>query len=149
MPQVALDELDDESLVRRFREGLDRDAAFLLLYERHFRETHAFFRRRIGSSELAAEQIARHLLAENLIACANLIDGVTSLYRWEGEIRHDSEVALILKTRTALLPEVVATIKKIHPYDCPCVAAWPITAGNPEFMRWIETETAKPRDLLA
>jgi periplasmic divalent cation tolerance protein len=96
----------------------------------------------------AAEQMARELLSKELIACANILDGMTSIYRWEGEIRSDRETVLILKTRQALLSEVITTIKKMHPYDCPCVAAWPITAGNPEFLRWIETETAKPRDMV-
>src|SRR5690606_5753760 len=54
----------------------------------------------------SAEQIARLLLAKDLVACANLLDGMTSIYRWEGEIRHDREVALILKTRMPLMPEV-------------------------------------------
>jgi periplasmic divalent cation tolerance protein len=97
----------------------------------------------------SADRIARALLSEELIACANVIDGMTSIYRWQGEIRNDRETVLIVKTRQPCLHEVVATIKKIHPYDCPCVAAWPITAGNPDFLRWIETETAKPRDRLA
>ena len=96
-----------------------------------------------------AEQMAHSLLTDRLIACANIIEGMTSIYRWDGAIQRDTETILIVKTRQQRLPEVEAAIKKMHPYDCPCVAAWPITAGNPEFLRWIETETAKPRDLLA
>lgn len=96
-----------------------------------------------------ARQIAGSLLAEKLIACANIIDGMTSMYRWDGKIRTDSETVVLVKTRMELLPDVDASIKKMHPYDCPCVAAWPITAGNSGFLRWIETETAKPRDRLA
>jgi periplasmic divalent cation tolerance protein len=96
-----------------------------------------------------AEAIARTLLSQQLIACANILDGMTSIYRWEGEIQCAREVVLILKTRQPLLPEIDAAVKKMHPYDCPCVAAWPITSGNHEFLRWIETETAKQRDMLA
>jgi len=95
----------------------------------------------------AAEQLARELLTRRLIACANLIDSMTSLYWWEGEIRQDRETALILKTREELLPELIDSIRKLHAYNCPCVAAWPITAGNPDFLRWMETETATPRDI--
>lgn len=96
----------------------------------------------------AAEQLARTLLEERLIACANVIDGVTSLYRWEGEVRQESETVLILKTPLKLLPSLIARINELHVYDCPCVAAWPITNGNPEFLKWVEAETVSPRDLM-
>jgi periplasmic divalent cation tolerance protein len=94
----------------------------------------------------AAEQLARELLTRRLVACANLIDGMTSLYWWEGEIRQDSETVLILKTRQELLDELIDTVRKLHAYHCPCVTAWPITAGNPDFLRWIESETIAPPD---
>jgi periplasmic divalent cation tolerance protein len=66
---------------------------------------------------------------------------MTSLYRWEGEIRRDSETVLILKTREELLDDLIDAVRELHAYHCPCVAAWPITAGNPDFLRWIEAET--------
>lgn len=97
----------------------------------------------------AAEAIARDLLAHRLIACANMIEGMTSLYWWEGEIRQDSEVALILKTTEEQLPEVVTRICKIHPYHCPCVVTWRITRGNSNYLQWVETETATRRHTLA
>lgn len=90
----------------------------------------------------SAEKIAHELLTQKLVACANLIDGVTSLYRWEGEIRQDSETVLILKTTDDRLPELIATIRKLHDYNCPGVSAWPIAAGNPDFLSWIAGETA-------
>lgn len=88
--------------------------------------------------------IARDLLELRLIACANIFDGVTSMYRWEGEIRQDSETVLILKTTQQQLPELTARICKIHPYHCPCVVTWPITAGNSNYLQWIESETVRP-----
>ena len=91
----------------------------------------------------AAERLARTLLDERLIACANLIDGMTSLYRWDGEIRQESETVLILKTSHCLVPALVSRINELHVYDCPCVSAWPITDGNPEFLKWVAAETAK------
>lgn len=94
----------------------------------------------------AASDIARDLVEARLVACANILDGMTSVYRWDGEIRQDQETVLILKTTQQQLAAVVDRVCKIHPYDCPCVAAWPITAGNDNYLQWIERETRSPSD---
>lgn len=95
------------------------------------------------ADEGEAETIARTLLDENLIACANVLPGVTSHYRWQGEVHHDREVAMLLKTRAALADRVSERIKALHSYDCPCVVIWPIAGGNAEFLNWIGDETAE------
>lgn len=89
-----------------------------------------------------ALRIAHVLLEERLIACANVLDGMTSVYRWEGEVREDREAVLILKSRTELTDRVTARVRELHPYDCPCVEWWPVTGGNPDYLTWVEQETA-------
>lgn len=89
-----------------------------------------------------ALQISSALLEQRLIACANVIDGMTSLYRWEGEIRQDSEVVVIFKTRQDLVTPLVESVRRLHPYACPCVVSWPIPSGHSEYLDWIESETA-------
>ncbi|RAU22527.1 divalent-cation tolerance protein CutA [Paramagnetospirillum kuznetsovii] len=88
----------------------------------------------------AALALARALVEARLVACANVMDGATSLYWWDGKIAEDSEVVMICKTRTALVEAVVAKVKELHSYDCPCVVALPITGGNPAFLDWIGAE---------
>lgn len=88
-----------------------------------------------------ARRIAAALVAERLVACANVIDGMNSIYRWEGEVRTDSEAVLIAKTRTALVDTVTARVRALHSYSCPCVVALPIAGGNPAFLDWIAQET--------
>ena len=89
-----------------------------------------------------AEQVAGILLENNLIACANLLDGVTSLYRWEGKVCHDAEVIMIAKTSAEKRDMAIATLTESHSYDCPCVTSWEITAGHPEYLKWVIEETA-------
>lgn len=88
-----------------------------------------------------AKLIARTLLNERLVACANIDSSITSLYRWKGDVQEDSEARLILKTRQPLTNRTVARIKELHSYDCPCILALPIEGGNEAFMRWIDAET--------
>ena len=89
----------------------------------------------------AAKALGRALVAERLAACANVIEGMTPIFRWEGEVREDSEAVLIAKTRSSLVEALTAFVRARHDYDCPCVVALPIEGGNPEFLAWIEEET--------
>ncbi len=88
-----------------------------------------------------ALRIAHALVAERLAACANILPGVTSVFRWEGSVQEESEVSMILKTRAGLVDLVIERIRSLHGYTCPCVVALPITAGNPAFLDWIASET--------
>lgn len=95
----------------------------------------------VGSEEEAAS-IARTLVAERLAACANVFPPMRSFYWWEGKVQDDGEVALIAKTTEALVPRLIERVKALHSYDCPCVVALPIEDGNPEFLAWIDGQTA-------
>jgi periplasmic divalent cation tolerance protein len=88
--------------------------------------------------------IGRALVGERLAACANVIDGMRSIYRWNDEIRDEGETVLILKSLATALPALTARIKALHSYDCPCVAALPVTGGNDAFLEWIAAQVAVP-----
>ena len=94
-----------------------------------------------AAARAQAEALGRALVEERLAACANVLDGLTSVYRWEGEIRRDQEAAVLLKTRAALLPAVEARIRELHSYDLPCMVAWPTVGGSPASLAWIAEQT--------
>jgi periplasmic divalent cation tolerance protein len=96
------------------------------------------------ASARQAREIGRRLVAERLAACVNILDRMTSFYWWDGTIEEGHEAVLIAKTRADLVKRVVARIKELHSYSCPCVVALRVSGGNPEFLRWIAAET-KPR----
>jgi periplasmic divalent cation tolerance protein len=96
-----------------------------------------------ASSDDEAATIARVLVTERLVACANLVLGVRSLYWWKGEVQDDREVLILCKTRAVLIDRVIARVKEIHSYACPCVVALPIVAGNPGYLDWIAAETGE------
>jgi len=86
--------------------------------------------------------IGRALVEENLAACANVIDGLTSIFRWEGAVQEEGEALLIAKTDRALVDSASDLVKMEHSYDCPCIVALPIVGGNQQFIDWIGSETA-------
>lgn len=89
-----------------------------------------------------AVSLARSLVEARLVACANILDGATSVYWWDGAVREESEAVLICKTRSNLVDAVIARVRDLHSYDCPCVVALPIAGGNPAYLDWVRAETA-------
>ena len=87
------------------------------------------------------EDIAGTLVEENLAACANLVDGVTSIYRWKGKIEHDAEMLLILKSRRAHFSLLEARVRELHPYDVPEIIAMDVVAGSRPYLEWIDETT--------
>jgi periplasmic divalent cation tolerance protein len=93
-----------------------------------------------GSREEAL-RIGRALVEERLAACANVVDGLSSLYWWRGRLEEAGEALLILKTRGELVPALIERARQLHSYECPSIVALPIAAGNPDYLGWIAAET--------
>ena len=89
-----------------------------------------------------AERLARALLDEHLIACANLVPGITSIYRWRGEIQTGGETLLLLKTRDRMLSRLVGRLAELHPYELPEVVCLPRADTSVAYGEWVATETA-------
>ena len=85
-----------------------------------------------------ARQIGMALVESRLAACVNIIDQMTSMYRWEGKIQEDQEVILIAKTTDKNVPVLMNKVKEMHSYDCPCIVCLPVTEGNEPFLEWIQ-----------
>lgn len=88
-----------------------------------------------------AESLAEALLERRLIACANVLPGMRSLYRWRGDVVRDDEVVMICKTATDRLDEALGAVEELHPYDVPCAVAWPVEAGLEGYLDWVREET--------
>ena len=88
-----------------------------------------------------ALRIGRTLVEERLAACANVFDGMTSVYRWNDAVQQDHEAVLIAKTTAERFDALAQRVRELHSYDCPCIIAWPITAGSPPYLEWIAGES--------
>ena len=94
-----------------------------------------------GSVE-EAKSIGQILVGQNLAACVNLLENMTSIYKWEEKLEESQEVIMIAKTRKTLMPKLIETVNSLHSYDCPCILELPIQGGNPDFLSWIGSQTA-------
>ena len=84
-----------------------------------------------------AQELARTLVAERLAGCVNILPGVQSIYRWEGEVAEDPESLLLIKTVGEQYPALEARIKSLHPYEVPEIVALPFDRASPEFQSWL------------
>ncbi len=89
-----------------------------------------------------AIKTAETLLEEKLIACANIIPGSTSIYRWEGKNARQEEVILLAKTSDKKIEQAVARTRSLHSYVLPSILVLPIESGFVPFMEWVEAETS-------
>ncbi|WP_229891135.1 divalent-cation tolerance protein CutA [Streptomyces mashuensis] len=94
------------------------------------------------------EEHARHLAAtaveRRLAACAQIDGPVTSVYRWEGEVRADQEWRVLYKTTADRCAALEAHVRAEHTYDVPEVIALPVTAGSDAYLAWVREETREP-----
>lgn len=84
-----------------------------------------------------ARRLAKILVDEKLAACVQLLP-IESVYRWDGAVRNEDEVLLLIKTRTALFDAAIARIKAAHPYTVPEIVGWPFSAGHRPYLDWID-----------
>lgn len=91
-----------------------------------------------------AGRIARALIESRLAACVNIGVAVESIYHWQGRTETTREIPLSAKTRAALVPDALAAIRSLHPYDIPDIIAIPVVDGHSPYFAWIESETRAP-----
>jgi periplasmic divalent cation tolerance protein len=95
-----------------------------------------------GSAE-EARQAGRTVVEERLAACANLVPGVESIYRWEGEVQASVEVLVVFKTTAARYEELEARLRALHSYEVPEIVSFPLSAGFEPYLQWV-TESCGP-----
>ena len=90
-----------------------------------------------ASSKSEAKKIVRSLLEEKLIACANMIDSVSSVFWWQENIKEEKEVLVIMKSHQELFNKVSTRIREVHSYDTPEILALSIVDGSSQYLEWM------------
>ena len=85
----------------------------------------------------SAADAAERLLDEGLIACANILAPMRSLYCWRGERGEGAEIGVLFKTDAALLERATERLAAIHPYDTPAILGWKVDAASPATAAWL------------
>lgn len=96
-----------------------------------------------ASSEEEAHRIARAVVEEGLVACANILSPIKSIYIWEHKVTEDTEILTIFKTKRHLFRDLEQAIKRLHSYELPEIIALPIVMGSEDYLGWITMNTRK------
>jgi periplasmic divalent cation tolerance protein len=89
-----------------------------------------------------AASLARALVDEGLAACVNIVPGVTSIYRWQGQVHEDTEVLCLIKTRPEVFERARARILELHPYEVPEILAFAVDDGSAAYLDWLRRATS-------
>ena len=89
------------------------------------------------ADEAEARQISTRLLDEGLIACANILPPMTSIFRWNGEASESQEVGVLMKTGAARLEDAIARLAELHSYDSPAIMGWHVDVTTPDTQSWL------------
>ena len=86
--------------------------------------------------------LARQIVEKQLVACCNIVPGVTSIYRWKDELCEDQECLLVMKTVETRYKQLSKFILQQHPYETPELIALPVTERTQEYLSWVTKETS-------
>jgi len=84
-----------------------------------------------------ARKAAQILVTEQLIACANIIPGIVSVFTWQDQVQEAEEVGLLCKTLSHSMPKAIARLAEIYTYDTPAIAGWLVDKAPPETLAWL------------
>lgn len=87
-----------------------------------------------------ARKIAKHLLKKKLIACANIVKEINSLYWWKGKIADEKEALLLVKTCSEKKSRIIKEVSKIHSYKIPCIEFLNVLGANKKYEKWLKKE---------
>ena len=89
---------------------------------------------------VAAKELARALVEARMAACVQLLDGMQSVYRWEGKVCEEHEVLLSAKTTDSKWSEISQYIQDLHPYDLPEILAFSPEQYAQQYGEWVQAE---------
>ncbi len=91
-----------------------------------------------------AARLGRTLVEERLAACATLIPGVESIYRWQGKVETSSESLLLLKTGPDQLAALEARLRELHSYETPEFLVLKVDAVSQPYLEWLQESLRLP-----
>ncbi len=97
----------------------------------------------VGDIE-AGLKLVRHLVAEELVACAQILPPMVSVYRWEGQVQEETEHLILLKVPAQVYPQLEPRLQTLHPYTEPEIVCLGAAHISPTYLQWAIKQVRDP-----
>ncbi len=84
-----------------------------------------------------ARRISNQLVSEKFAACANILPGIESVYRWKEKLESGNETLVLFKLSEDRQSAFQDKLRSLHPYDVPEIIFIPVAGGLPEYLQWV------------
>ena len=95
------------------------------------------------AADADAVALGRTLVDEGLAACVNVLPAMTSIYRWKGNIEHDREQQIVIKTIAGRLHALEARVRELHSYETPEFLVLDVAGGSDAYLRWLDDSVSR------
>lgn len=85
-----------------------------------------------------ARKVARYLVQEKIVASAEIIPWIESIYLLNHQLETDQETKVLFKTTRERFLEVKEVIEKNSKYEIPEILFRTIEGGNEAYLDWIK-----------
>ena len=91
-----------------------------------------------------AARLGRTLVEEELAACATMIPGVQSIYRWQDKVESAVETLLLIKTGAEQLAALEVRLCELHSYETPEFLVLEVDAASQPYLDWLQSCLRQP-----
>ena len=88
-----------------------------------------------------AKLLAHQIIDQQMAACCNIVPGISSIYRWQGELCDEQECLLVMKTIKNRYLDLDEFVREHHPYEVPELLALPVSTCFEEYLSWVVNQT--------
>ncbi|NJK61721.1 MAG: divalent-cation tolerance protein CutA [Synechococcaceae cyanobacterium SM2_3_1] len=92
------------------------------------------------SSQEEGQQLAHHLVEERLVACAQVLPPMQSIFRWQGQVRAETEALILLKLPAEGYAHLERRLRELHPYREPEIIALEASQVSPSYLQWAKEQ---------
>ena len=85
-----------------------------------------------------ARKISRYLVQERLVACAQIVPWIESVYLWNKQLETTQESKIVLKTFKGYYDRIKEVIMQNCKYQVPEITWIALDGGNDEYFKWME-----------
>lgn len=84
-----------------------------------------------------ARKVARYLVQERFVACAEIVPWIEAIYKWNNKLETAQESKIVMKTKAENYEKVKDVIERNSSYEVPEIIWRSIEGGNQEYLDWM------------